>query len=581
MDYIKGIVAALLFCGYCTTLSAQTKWINPQTAVDHPIHGQYWQDELKGTYYRLPQRAEKQVKKAIWHLSKQSAGLSVVFRSNAPEIKVRYGVGGGFAMPHMPSTGVSGVDLYAIDQDGRERWCAGKYHFTDTVTYSYSNLTYDTRDRGYEYHLYLPLYNDVKWMEIGVPDSCALSFEPASLEKPLVIYGTSVAQGACASRPGMAWSTIVERELGHPVVNLAFSGNGKMEPEVYDLLAEIDAKLFIIDCMPNLPGEESVMVYPRTLDGIRKLRKKSNAPILLVEHSGYTNEFTNNPREEEYRLANQELKRAYNSLIGEGICNLYYMTKEEIGLSMDGMVEGIHPNDLGMREHGDGYIRKIREVLHEDCNLRTVFTPCKQRRDGYDWNGRHESILKMNREQAPDILMIGNSITHYWAGEPTAGIIRNKTAWDKLFTGKVARNLGFGWDKIENALWRIYHGELDGYDAKKIFMLMGTNNLDSNSDEEIVQGIKELVRAIKLRQPKAKLYVCGILPRSWKESRITEINRMLKFRLQPDEITFIDLSAAFSKADGSINSSLFSDGCHPTEEGYARMAEALKPFVDE
>ncbi len=110
---------------------------------------------------------------------------------------------------------------------------------------------------------------------------------------------------------------------------------------------------------------------------------------------------------------------------------------------------------------------------------------------------------------------------------------------------------------------------------------MGTNNLDSNSDEEIVQGIQELVRAIKLRQPKAKLYVCGILPRSWKESRITEINRMLKFRLQPDEITFIDMSATFSKADGSINSSLFSDGCHPTEEGYTRMAEALKPFVDE
>lgn len=207
-------------------------------------------------------------------MSKQSAGLSVVFRSNAPEIKVRYGISGGFAMPHMPSTGVSGVDLYAIDQNGRERWCAGKYHFADTVTYSYSNLTYDTRDRGYEYHLYLPLYNDVKWMEIGVPDSCALTFEPASLEKPLVVYGTSVAQGACASRPGMAWSTIVERELGHPVINLAFSGNGKMEPEVYDLLAEIDAKLFIIDCMPNLPGEESVMVYPRTLDGIRKLRKK-------------------------------------------------------------------------------------------------------------------------------------------------------------------------------------------------------------------------------------------------------------------------------------------------------------------
>lgn len=581
MKLLHFLSFTLMIWGGSNMLSAQTKWVNPQTAINNPIHGQYWQDELKGSYARLPERTKQKVNEAIWYLSRQSAGLSVVFRSDAPEIKVRYGVSGGFAMPHMPSTGVSGVDMYATDINGGHRWCRGIYSFKDTVSYTYSGLTYDTKDRGYEYHLYLPLYNEVKWMEIGVPDSCNLSFEPSSAEQPLVVYGTSIAQGACASRPGMAWSNIIERELEHPVINLGFSGKGKMEPEVFDILAEIDAKLYLIDCMPNLPGEESTVVYQRTIDGVHRIRETRTAPILLIEHSGYTNAMTHIERETEFRLANQELRRAYDALVKEGVKDIYYLTHEEINLSMDGMVEGVHPSDLGMREHADAYIKKIKEILHEDCDTRTVFTPCKQRRDGYDWNERHDTIIKMNKENAPEILMIGNSIIHYWSGEPSARTVRGKDSWEKLFKGKTVHNLGFGWDKIENALWRVYHGELDGYDAKKIFMLIGCNNLDYNTEEEIVRGIKELVSAVRLRQPQAKIYVCGILPCAGRELKILNINRSLKMRLQPDETTFVDMYGILSNADGSIKSSLFSDGTHPTAEGYRLIADFLSKYVNE
>lgn len=581
MNLRNYLLSTLFICANTFLVPAQTKWVNPLVDTPNGIHGQYWQEEIKGSYVRLPDRVRSKVRDDVWNLSRHSAGLSIVFRSNAPEIKVRYGVTGGLCWSQMPSTGVSGIDLYATDLNGGRHWCSGNFMFGDTISYTYSNLTYDTKDRGYEYHLYLPLYNGVKWLEIGVPEHNQLVFEPASVEKPIVVYGTSIAQGACASRPGMAWTNIIEREMEHPIINLGFSGNGKLEPELFDILSEIDAKLYIIDCMPNLFGEASAVIYDRAVNGVHRLREKHSTPILLVEHSGYTNYETNIKKEESFRKANLELKRAYNALKKEGIKDIYYMTHEEIGLTMDDMVEGIHPSDLGMRKHADNYSKKIKEILHEDCEKRTVFTPCKQQRDWYDWNDRHEAILKMNRMKSPDILLIGNSITHFWGGEPTFSIVNGKDAWDNLFKGKNVRNLGFGWDRIENALWRIYHGELDGFKAKKIFLLMGTNNLDINSNEEIVCGIQELVRAIRFRQPEAHIYVCGILPRNGKDYRITQINKSLQMRLQPDEMTFVDMSPSLSNPDGYINKSLFTDGTHPNAEGYKRMAEILEQYVNE
>ena len=574
----------ILLIGVVSTLQlpAQLQWKNPLAESFQTVHGQAWQDELKGTYYRLPERAKEVVRKPVWGLSRHSAGLSIVFRSNAPEIKVRYAVTEGFAMAHMPATGKSGVDLYATDANGKLRWCAAKYAFGDTITYTYSHLSYVTDPKqGYEYQLFLPPYNEIKWLEIGVDKEYTLRFLPASKEKPIVLYGTSIAQGACASRPGMVFGNIINRTLQHPVVNLGFSGNGQMEPEVFDFLSEIDAKMFILDNMPNMNKERTGLIYERATNGIRKLRQKSNAPILLVEHNGYANEFSSLDAEDSYRKTNIELRRVYQTLKAEGIKELYYLTKEEIGFTQDATVEAIHPSDLGMQIYADAYIPKIKEILQEDADSRTVFQPCMQQRDSYDWKERHEQVLKLNKEQAPDVLLIGNSITHYWAGEPTASLARGTDSWNQLFKGKVVRNLGFGWDRIENALWRIYHGELDGYEAQKVVLLMGTNNLEQNTDDEIIDGINELVRAVRHRQPQAQIYVTGILPRAWHEPRVAALNQMIQIRLLANEATYVDLSAAFLQSDGRIINELFTDGLHPNKEGYQRMAEMLEEAIKE
>lgn len=577
------LLALLALISGTTPLQAQFKWANPLDQTFSVVRGQGWQDELKGTYVRLPQRAQQTVRKQVWDLSQNSAGLSVAFRTSAPVIKVRYVVKGNHAMSHMPATGVSGVDLYATDSDGKSRWCGGKFSFRDTITYTYSKLSYETRPKqGYEYQLYLPLYNQIAWMEIGIPAKDSLRFLPVSQEKPIVIYGTSITQGACASRPGMAWANIVERKSTHPVVNLGFSGNGRLEEELFELLSEIDAQLYIIDCLPNLAGKSATTIYDRTLQGVRKLRSRSKAPILLVEHSGYTNEYSSAETRESYLVANVELRKAYEALRQEGFAELHYLTKEEIGLSMDAMVEGVHPSDLGMQQYADSYLKKIGEILHERNDGPVTCIPTKQQRDNYDWSTRHEQILSLNKQApAPEILMIGNSITHFWGGEPKASRRSGKMAWDKLFSGKSARNLGFGWDKTENVLWRVYHGELDGYQAQKIFLLIGTNNLQSNTDDEIVQGICRAAEAIKQRQPQADVYVIGILPRKGEEfrTRIQQINAHVQKQLSGSKIHTIDLSRQFADRKGVIDASLFSDGLHPNEQGYAKMAEVLKQYL--
>src|SRR5690606_5312217 len=108
-------------------------------------------------------------------------------------------------------------------------------------------------------------------------------------EKPVIVYGTSIAQGGCASRPGMAWTAILERKLGIPMINLGFSGNGQLEKELIDLIAEIDASVFVLDCLPNLGGFKPEEVNKRILASVNTLREKHpKTPIILTDHAGFT-----------------------------------------------------------------------------------------------------------------------------------------------------------------------------------------------------------------------------------------------------------------------------------------------------
>jgi lysophospholipase L1-like esterase len=563
-------------------------WWNPGESKSLVVEGQAWPDKVAATYHRFPKQADGVVREAVWNLSKHSAGLSIRFRSDARSIAVRYKVKGNHAMPHMPATGVSGVDLYAKTSDGDWRWYRGQYSFADTVQYKYSNIDPKEKyhDKGREYQLYLPLYNEVEWLEIGVPENAVLEPLPLRQEKPIVVYGTSIAQGACASRPGMAWTSILGRKMDRPLINLAFSGNGRMEKEVIRFITEIDAKIFVLDCLPNLGATKD-----RSLDEVRQLiisgvqqirTKRPSTPILLVEHDGYSDGAVDADRYKTFTDLNRIAKEAFAQLQSEGVRNIYLMTKEELNLSMESFVDGTHPTDLGMMEYAVAYEKALRKILKEPMGLISTTIPVTQAREPemYPWEGRHQELLKMNKENAPKICFIGNSITHYWGGAPKATLRTGADSWKANLDELQVRNFGFGWDRIENVLWRIYHDELDGFEAEQVVLLIGTNNEHLNTDEEILKGLELLINAIKERQPKARLILLGLLPRVDKEQRIRGLNTGIAELATNSNVDYKDIGGVLLGEDQKIDASLFSDGLHPNAKGYRKLGKILKQTLE-
>lgn len=368
----KILFAIAVFCSLFELGNAQSKvpfkaW-NPATDTLLSLNGQAWPKQVKDYYDRLPASAEQTVRKDVWNLSKNSAGLNLRFSSNANEIIIKYVVTGGIQMPHMPATGVSGIDLYATNSDGKWLWAAGSFSFGDTIVYHFRGLqSKDKHINNLTYTLYLPLYNAVKWLEISVPEEAMFMPLPVRREKPMVVYGTSIAQGACASRPGLAWTNILSRKLDRTVINLGFSGNGRLEPALIDLLAEIDASLYVLDCLPNLVASGSFTtaeLKKRISTSILQLQaKKPSVPILFTEHDGYTDEEINPARKKDYQDANTALREVLDSLSANGLKNVFLLSKKDINQDIETMVDGTHPNDAGMMRYADAYEKMIRRIL--------------------------------------------------------------------------------------------------------------------------------------------------------------------------------------------------------------------------
>lgn len=362
----SSFISLLLFSSITLGTTAATKWVNPMDAGYPVVQNQGWTKGLSNTYHRLPDKAQESVRKPLWDLSTNSSGLALYFTTDAPSISIRYTVNGPQSMPHMPATGVSGVDLYRISTDGyTHEFCFSNYSFGDTITYFYKNLqTQNYEGLQDEYRLNLPLYNTVTNLEIGIPDNCTIHFLPRREDKPIVVYGTSIAQGACSSRPGMAWGNIVRRNLNdYPLVNLGFSGNGRLEPELISLLNEIDASIYVIDCLPNLIYRSDEELYNLVSDAVMSLRANSSTPILLVEHAGYSNSLTDPEMMELYINANISQRRAFDDLQAAGTPNLYYLTHDEINFSPDAWVDYVHPSDLGAQQQADAVTSKIKAIV--------------------------------------------------------------------------------------------------------------------------------------------------------------------------------------------------------------------------
>ncbi|MDR1203566.1 MAG: SGNH/GDSL hydrolase family protein [Tannerellaceae bacterium] len=554
---MRKVGVSVLFCLVCLFVNAQWVWNNPLEAKFPVIQNQGWTEEIGKTFTRLPQSAQNQVPKAVWDLSRHSTGLAIHFYSNAPEIQVRYAVNGSFEMNHMPATSTSGVDLYRIDSDGVWNVCSGKSDFGDTIVYHYNHIKKDRyHDYGYEYRLYLPLYNSVKWLEVGVPDGFSFEFIPVLLEKPIVVYGTSIVQVACVTSPALAWTTIVERSLDYPLINLGFSGSAKLEKEVVAYMSDIDASLYVLDCMSDLFEYDKEEVVKRIVDGVKLIRTKSAAPVLLIKHAGNSNAQTDSVHFTGNSDINEASLYAYKLLQQENIPDIHYICGDEF-------VE-----------------QKIRKILKMEKGISTTTIPVTQRREpnNYEWKKRHYDVLALNKSNPPKSLIIGNSITHFWGGEPKGPRQNSINSWTKYMEPRGYRNLGYGWDRIENVLWRIYHGELDGFETEKIILMIGTNNMKISTDNDIIDGLRFLLAAIHERQSKAIIKVIGILPRRDNEQWVNEINKQIQQLVQEEGYIYQNAGNLLLDADGKIDESLFSDGLHPNGKGYTLLGAFISDF---
>ncbi|MGE5192323.1 MAG: SGNH/GDSL hydrolase family protein [Deltaproteobacteria bacterium] len=325
------------------------------------VEGKGWTD-TKAFYDRLPGKAEGVVREPVWNLSRQSAGLCARFVTDANALTARWTLtSANLAMPHMPATGVSGLDLY-VKHDGRWRWLAVGFPKEQTNRVALANAL-PAGER--EFLLYLPLYNGVSSVEIGLPKQAKLAkadpYGPGN-RKPIVFYGTSITQGGCASRPGMVHTAILQRRLGFPVINLGFSGNGRMEPEMATLFAELDPAVYVLDCLPNMTAAE---VAERVEPFVKTLRQAHpDTPILFVEDRSYTDSFLVASKRQRNAESRAALKAAYERLTKTGTRHLAYLTGEELlGDDGEGTVDSSHPTDLGFVRQADAFEKALKPLL--------------------------------------------------------------------------------------------------------------------------------------------------------------------------------------------------------------------------
>lgn len=214
----------------------------------------------------------------------------------------------------------------------------------------------------------------------------------------------------------------------------------------------------------------------------------------------------------------------------------------------------------------------------------TALVPLTQNRDwkSYDWVVRHDEILALNQPGAirADVVLIGDSITHFWSGEPKAKRVSGKESWDKWIAPHHPINLGYGWDRTENVLWRLRHGEIAGLKPKAFVVLIGTNNLSGfNPPDQTAEGVAEVCRELRRQAPQAKILLLAILPRQAKpdatRQRVTDTNKLLKAQAPQIADAYLDLTDRLVEADGSILKETMNDYLHPTNKGYEVMGAAI------
>lgn len=326
------------------------------------IEGTVFSGSVKEDLYdRLPLAYKDKVREAVWGLSKNSAGISLRFLTNSTSVRVRWELLNNLQMNHMAETGIKGVDLYF--KNGSE-WQYLNTARPSGKTNDYlliDNMTPELR----EFRMYLPLYDGVVKLEIGIDSLGKMIMPEKSGSKPIVFYGTSITQGGCASRPGMVHTSIISRKLDVDCINFGFSGNGRMEKPLAELISDIDAQFYVLDGTNNMTPEQ---IHENAIQLVEIMRNRHPVtPVIFVEgmlnDKSYLDEKTRNME----NAKNNALRKEYEEMKRRGFKNIYYIEQAGgKGYDSESTVDGIHLTDLGFSRYADFLIKEFRRLKVTD-----------------------------------------------------------------------------------------------------------------------------------------------------------------------------------------------------------------------
>lgn len=340
-------------------------WYDPREAPFR-VSGLNWFGQEK-LYRRFPLEAQPMLEKVapgVAFLCVDPTGGQVAFRTDAEQIVIAANLTGAQSMDHFAATGQCGIDLYLrhpgddgykFEQVTRYNHTADKY-----VCKMIRNGNREMKDAL----LNLPLYIGLTDLLIGLPkDASVEAPKPFDHEKPIVFYGTSVTQGGCASRPGMLYTNILSRWMNREFMNFGFSGSGKGEPEVVELIAQVEDPAMIVINYEANAGDGLFETLDPMLDIFRK--HHPDTPILLGTRLHVQYEANNaasraaRDKKREFQRACVERRRA------EGDRNIYFIDGRDVlkEAADECLVDGDHPTDLGFWLIAKGLKPVLEDIL--------------------------------------------------------------------------------------------------------------------------------------------------------------------------------------------------------------------------
>lgn len=319
-------------------------------------------EDTYAPFVRFPEDINQKARKDLNYLGGDAAGLYVQFRTDSPAVHVRWSSVKKLTMSHMASVGSRGVDLYAKTDAG---W---RFVGSARPALDYNETTrciVKKMDAGYkDFRMYLSLYDGISKLEIGTEPGS--EFIPVSVDKrkaPVVMYGTSILQGGCVSRPGMAFTNILGRKLDREVINLGFSGNAKLDLEIAELMARVEnPAVFVLD---NVPNDSSELILEKGEAFVKILRDAHpSVPIVFVEMAHYAHDFVSSESYADVEARNAAQHTIYERVKAAGDKNLYYVSGTGLnGSDGEATVDYVHTTDLGQSRYAERLYPILKAIL--------------------------------------------------------------------------------------------------------------------------------------------------------------------------------------------------------------------------